>query len=99
MRATESRPTSDAPRFPRDRVVPIAGASRGIGAATAKLLGQHGAAVGVNYHASEEAAGEVVRSIVDGGGRRPGRRARPATGRGNGTASDRYLRGDRYPSP
>ncbi|MEH2393385.1 MAG: hypothetical protein V7K21_17595 [Nostoc sp.] len=39
----------------RDRVVLITGASRGIDAASAKLLGQHGAAVGVNYYGSEMA--------------------------------------------
>lgn len=52
-----------------DRVVLITGASRGIGAATAKLLGQHGAAVGVNYYGSEEAAQQVVEAIVSDGGR------------------------------
>ncbi len=34
----------------KNRVVLITGASRGIGAVTAKLLGQNGAAVGVNYY-------------------------------------------------
>ena len=53
----------------RDRVVLITGASRGIGAATAKLLGQHGAAVGVNYYGSEAAAQEVVESITSIGSR------------------------------
>lgn len=52
-----------------DRVVLITGASRGIGAATAKLLGQHGAAVGVNYYGSEEAAQQVVEEISSNGGR------------------------------
>lgn len=53
----------------RDRVVLITGASSGIGAATAKLLGQHGAAVGVNYYANEAAAEDVVESITSNGGR------------------------------
>lgn len=60
---------SDAQKLMRDRVVLITGASRGIGAATAKLLGQHGAAVGVNYFGSEAAAQEVVESITSLGGR------------------------------
>lgn len=51
-----------------NRVVLITGASRGIGAATAKLLGRHGAAVGVNYYGSEEAAGQVVKAIESVGG-------------------------------
>lgn len=50
------------------RVALVTGASRGIGAATARLLGREGAAVGVNYFQSEEAAAGVVRDIVDGGG-------------------------------
>jgi len=44
------------------------GASRGIGAATAKRLAQHGAAVAVNYFQSETAAGEVVAAIREVGG-------------------------------
>ncbi|NOZ78368.1 MAG: SDR family NAD(P)-dependent oxidoreductase [Acidobacteria bacterium] len=42
------------------RIVLVTGASRGIGAATARLLGEHGAYVAVNYNRSEEAAREVV---------------------------------------
>lgn len=52
-----------------DRVVLITGASRGIGAATAKLLGHHGAAVGVNYYGSEKAAQQVVEAIASDNGR------------------------------
>jgi len=51
------------------RVVLVTGASRGIGAATAKLLAAHGAAVAVNYLQSAAAAKAVVDSIVDAGGR------------------------------
>jgi 3-oxoacyl-[acyl-carrier protein] reductase len=48
----------------------VTGASRGIGAATAKLLAKHGAAVAVNYHRSEEAALALVDEL-----RRADRRA------------------------
>ena len=51
------------------KVALVTGASRGIGAATARLLGRHGAAVGVNYLASDVKAGEVVAGIEEAGGR------------------------------
>ena len=49
------------------RIVLVTGASRGIGAATARLLGAHGAAVAVNYHASEEPARRVAAAIEAAG--------------------------------
>jgi NAD(P)-dependent dehydrogenase (short-subunit alcohol dehydrogenase family) len=47
----------------------ITGASRGIGAATAKLAARRGYAVAVNYRRDESAAREVVRQIESEGGR------------------------------
>jgi len=47
----------------------VTGASRGIGAATARLLGARGYVVCVNYRAGEAQAREVVRDIEGGGGR------------------------------
>ena len=49
-------------------VVLITGASRGIGAATARLAATAGYAVVVNYANNAEAAERVVSEIVDGGG-------------------------------
>lgn len=51
------------------RVVLITGASRGIGAATARLLATYGAAVAVNYLNNAAAAERVVQDITSGGGR------------------------------
>lgn len=47
----------------------VTGASRGIGAATAKLLAQKGYAVVVNYHSGWELADRVVADIAQSGGR------------------------------
>jgi NAD(P)-dependent dehydrogenase (short-subunit alcohol dehydrogenase family) len=47
----------------------ITGASRGIGAATARLAAERGYAVCVNYRANESAARAVVSEIESGGGR------------------------------
>ena len=47
----------------------VTGGSRGIGAATARLAAERGYAVAVNYVRHAEAAEQVVREIVDGGGR------------------------------
>ena len=52
-----------------NRVVLITGASRGIGAATARLLAKHGAAVAVNYLNNVAAAERVVQDITYEGGR------------------------------
>lgn len=53
----------------KGQVALITGASRGIGAATAKLLARHGASVVVNYMNSKEAANAVVAEINEGGGK------------------------------
>lgn len=51
------------------RVALVMGGSRGIGAATAKLLGTRGAAVAVNYRSNGDAAESVVRTIEGAGGK------------------------------
>lgn len=52
-----------------DKVMIVTGASRGIGAATARLAAQRGYAVAVNYNHSRRAAEEIAEEIVAGGGR------------------------------
>lgn len=54
---------------PSGKVVLITGASRGIGAATARLAAQRGYAVCVNYRTDRAAADRVVAAIEAGGGR------------------------------
>jgi 3-oxoacyl-[acyl-carrier protein] reductase len=51
-----------------DRVAVITGASRGIGAATALVLGKKGFRVVVNYRSSTEEADEVVGAVKAAGG-------------------------------
>jgi NAD(P)-dependent dehydrogenase (short-subunit alcohol dehydrogenase family) len=53
----------------REPTVLITGASRGIGAATARLAGARGFAVAVNYVRDRAAADAVVADIVSAGGR------------------------------
>jgi short chain dehydrogenase len=60
---------ANADKLMSDRVILVTGASRGIGAATAKLLGRQGAAVGVNYYTNEVAAQEIVDEITSIGGK------------------------------
>ena len=50
------------------KVVLITGASRGIGRATARLLGARGWSVGVNYASNENAAQETAAEVVRAGG-------------------------------
>lgn len=52
----------------KDKVVLVTGASRGIGATTAKLFALHGARVVVNYRRSQAEADQVVADISQGGG-------------------------------
>jgi NAD(P)-dependent dehydrogenase (short-subunit alcohol dehydrogenase family) len=51
------------------KIILITGASRGIGAATAKLAAARGYAVCVNYLRNRDAAEAVVNEIVAAGGR------------------------------
>ncbi len=59
----------DTSRLLAGRVALVTGASRGNGAAIARALGRHGAAVGVNYLNNAEAAEKVVADIEAAGSR------------------------------
>ena len=52
-----------------ERIAIVTGGSRGIGAATARLLASRGWSVAVNWRADEDAANGVVRDIEGAGGR------------------------------
>ncbi len=52
----------------RNKVVLITGASRGLGATTAKMFAIHGARVVLNYRASQQEAEDIVAEIVEHGG-------------------------------
>ncbi len=59
----------------KNKVAIVTGSGRGIGAAIAEGFAREGAAVVVNYSASEQAASQVVRRIRDAGGRAVAHRA------------------------
>ncbi|MBV6627882.1 MAG: SDR family oxidoreductase [Rivularia sp. (in: Bacteria)] len=69
MPSTQTLNSPHTGKLLQNRVALITGGSRGIGAAIAKLFAQHGAAVGINYHSSEDAAKEVVEVINSAGGK------------------------------
>jgi 3-oxoacyl-[acyl-carrier protein] reductase len=53
----------------RNKVAIVTGSSRGIGAATARLLAANGAKVAINYASSKDAGEKVLADIVSSGGR------------------------------
>ncbi|MCC7251970.1 SDR family oxidoreductase [Hyphomicrobium sp.] len=75
LRLTEPEEEKERPAAPKDtsrlldgRIALVTGASRGIGRAVARLFGQHGAKVWINYNKSRIAAETLAREIQDDGG-------------------------------
>jgi len=69
MTTAQIEPSTQTAKLLQNRVALVTGASRGIGAAISKLLGQQGASIGVNHHSNEAAAQEVVDAITSMGGK------------------------------
>jgi len=69
MSATDFSAGTEAGVVLPSRVALVTGASRGIGAATAKHLARAGAAVCVNFHRNADAAEQVVKAITASGGK------------------------------
>lgn len=67
--STEEQALPETYQSMKGRIALVTGGSRGIGAATALLLGRAGASVGVNYHQNEAAARKVVAAIEEAGGK------------------------------
>ena len=69
MTTATQKPSAQTTKLLQNRVALVTGASRGIGAAIALLLAEHGAAVGINYHSNKDAAQQVVDAIASNGGK------------------------------
>jgi 3-oxoacyl-[acyl-carrier protein] reductase len=68
---------------PENATAVVTGASKGIGAAIARALGQDGWLVAVNYRSDEAGASETVKAIEADGGRAVALRADVANGTGD----------------